>query len=96
MMSKKEKLERGEFMYKVKGPVAAIKWRDSKEVTLLTSAVSPREVTFVDRNQKDGSNITVACPEAVTLYNKTMGGVDLFDQMQECYRLGRRSLKWWH
>lgn len=96
MMSKKSKLERGEFMYGVKGSVAAIKWQDSKEVTILTSAVSPREVTFVIRKQKDGSNITVPCPEGVTLYNKTMGGVDHFDQLQERYSLGRRSLKWWH
>ena len=96
MMSKKEKFDRGEFTYRVKESVAAIKWRDSKDVTVLTSAVNPRNVVFVNRTQKDGRKILVSCPEAVTLYNKTMGGVDLFDQKQERYCLGRRSLKWWH
>lgn len=96
MIKNKDKLKRGEFMFQTKGPVAAIKWQDTKTVSVLETAVSPKEVGFVTRRNRDGSKVTVPCPAAVVMYNKIMGGVDLFDQKRERYAVGRRSLKWWH
>ena len=29
-------------------------------------------------------------------YIAIMGGVDRFDQLQGCYAIGCRSVKWWH
>lgn len=37
-----------------------------------------------------------SCPTAVAKYIAIMGGVDRFDQLQGCYAIGRRSVKWWH
>lgn len=96
MMKTNDKLRRGEFMFKMSGNLAAVKWQDSKPVTLLTTAVSPKDVTTVKRKNKDGSRETVYCPNVVDLYNRYMGGVDKFDQKKERYAIGRRSVKWWH
>lgn len=96
MMKKKDKMNRGEFQFKCRGVVSAVKWQDNKPVTLLTTAVSPREVTSVKRTNKDGSKSNVYCPKVVDLYNRIMGGVDRFDQKRETYAIGRRSVKWWH
>lgn len=96
MMKRKDKLQRGEFLFETSGIVAATKWQDSKPVTLLTTAVSPKDITTVQRKNKDGTRATVYCPKVVEIYNKYMGGVDKFDQKKERYAIGRRSLKWWH
>lgn len=96
MMKKKSKLARGEFELQSKGCVAAIKWMDNKEVTVLSTAYDPKEVCTVNRRAKDGTRSAVACPLAISEYNRIMGGVDRFDQLRERYAVGRRSIKWWH
>jgi hypothetical protein len=90
MLKTKEKLSRGEFMFSVKGAVAATKWQDSKPVTIISTT------KLISRKNKDGSKSEVYCPEAVKIYNSIMGGVDRFDQKKERYEVGRRSTKWWH
>lgn len=63
---------------------------------MLSTAHSPRDTSSVQRKQKDGTKKTVPCPKVVSEYNKRMGGVDRFDQLKQCYSIGRRSVKWWH
>ena len=96
MMKEKEKLSRGEFTYRTKGNIAAIKWMDNKPVTMLTSSSSPRTVERILRRNRDGTRTEISCPKAVATYNRIMGGVDKFDQLRERYAIGRRSVKWWH
>jgi hypothetical protein len=81
MLKTKEKLSRGEFMFSVKGAVAATKWQDSKPVTIISTAANPKTTKLISRKNKDGSKSKVYCPEAVEIYNSIMG---------------RRSTKWWH
>lgn len=99
-MRKNKKTEkgmaRGEFQFGVKNKIAAVKWMDRKAVCFLSSVHSPRKVSTVLRRQRNGARIEVGCPEVVKAYNQTMGGVDKFDQLRECYAIGRRSVKWWH
>ena len=95
-MKKKSKLERGEFLYETKGCVAAVKWMDNREVTVLSTCHSPKEVRDVTRRAKDGTRSIIPCPLAIAEYNRIMGGVDRFDQFRERYSVGRRSVKWWH
>jgi hypothetical protein len=96
MLKTKEKLSRGEFMFSVKGAVAATKWQDSKPVTIISTAANPKTTKLISRKNKDGSKSEVYRPEAVEIYNSIMGGVDRFDQKKERYEVGRRSTKWWH
>ncbi|GBP24872.1 hypothetical protein EVAR_14206_1 [Eumeta japonica] len=57
-------------------PITAIKWLDTREVTVLTTAHQPRDTTFVKRTQKNGSRQEVLCPKAIADYTLSMGGVD--------------------
>lgn len=99
-MRKNKKVERGmargEFQFGVKKKTAAVKWMDRKAVCFLSSVHSPRKVSTVLRRQRNGTRVEVGCPEVVKVYNESMGGVDKFDQLRECYAIGRRSVKWWH
>lgn len=89
-------MKRGEFQFLAKKNVAAVQWMDSKPVNFLSSAHSPRTTSSVLRKLRNGTSITVGCPDVVAAYNKSMVGVDLFDQLHERYKIGRRALKWWH
>lgn len=51
-MKAKDQLSRDEFMRKASGVVSAVKRQDKKPVTLLTTAVSPKETTVVMRTNK--------------------------------------------
>jgi hypothetical protein len=37
-------MKKGEIQYAVKGNVTAVKWQDTKIITTLTTAFSPRDV----------------------------------------------------
>jgi hypothetical protein len=72
MLKKQDKLKWGEFMFKTKGSLSAIKWQDNKTVTILSTYHSPKDVTFVKRKNKDGTSSEVPCPVAVAEYNNFM------------------------
>ncbi|XP_008212369.2 piggyBac transposable element-derived protein 4-like [Nasonia vitripennis] len=96
MMKAKEKMKRGDFNYRIKKGISAIKWMDRKPVTVLTSAFNPTETVEITRKLKDRSRLPIFCPITIQAYNKIMGGVDRFDQLREVYMIGRRSKNWWH
>ncbi|XP_051171925.1 piggyBac transposable element-derived protein 4-like [Leptopilina boulardi] len=96
IMKEKKKMVRGEFENRTQGCVAAIKWMDSKPVTVLSTAHDPAFVTEVKRKNRDGSRSNISCPEVIADYNKYMGGVDRFDQLKERYAVGKRSKKWYN
>ncbi|KAJ8873785.1 hypothetical protein PR048_024620 [Dryococelus australis] len=50
-----DKLQRGGFMFSVKGPVAAMKWQDSKTGTVLPTATSPKDTTSTTWENKNGT-----------------------------------------
>ncbi|CAB3231896.1 unnamed protein product [Arctia plantaginis] len=76
-------------------PIVAVKWLDTKEVTVLTSAHKQSEVAIIKRTQKDGSKKEVFCPKAIADYTLHMGGVDHFDHFCSPYPTGRKSRKFW-
>lgn len=93
--SDKVNLQRGQSIIVANDSgVLAIKWRDTKDVILLTNCHSNEETT-VKRKGKDGSKSDITCPAAIKFYNEIMGGVDLADQMAGVYELDRKSAKWW-
>lgn len=96
MLKEKKKMQRGDYEFRTQGVVTAIKWMDSKPVTLLSSAHDPTVLSEVSRKNKKGERLKVSCPLAIASYNEIMGAVDKFDQLKERYAIGRRSRKWWH
>jgi len=96
ILNRNDRMQRGEFMFRTKGYVAAIKWQDTKPVTVLSMYHSPKHVTSVKRKNRDGTSSIIPCPAAVAQYNAIIGREDRFDQKRERYATGRRSLKWRH
>lgn len=72
------KLERGEFSFQTKSGAAAVRRKDNKDVTLLSTFHNPKDVVFVTRKQKDVSKEIVSCLEVVRTYNNIIGGVNRF------------------
>lgn len=71
-------------------------WMDKKPVHLL-STIKP-EYTYVNRKEKNGNGEweirPIKIPTLILLYNKSMGGTDLFDQFGSYYRSTLKSVKW--
>lgn len=89
------RLEKHQFASVSAGLITAIKWQDTRDVSVLTTAHHPREVVFVKRTQKDGSRQDILCPKAIASYTLTMGGVDHFDHFRSSYPIDRKSRKYW-
>ena len=74
--------------------ITASVWIDRKPVHHLSSLSDPAEIC--DATRRSGANILqLQQPHSVSAYNKSMGGVDLHDQLRAKYPSGRKSKKWW-
>ena len=49
----------------------------------------------MNRKQRDGTVIQVRSALVIKCYNRSMGGVDLHDQLRGYYAIGTKSRKWW-
>lgn len=75
--------------------LVAVKWRDSKCVTLLSNISGKFPEKKVKRwCKQEKKEIEVPCPNIVVNYNRNMGGVDICDQQMECYRTWIKTRKW--
>ncbi|KAK9694585.1 Transposase IS4 [Popillia japonica] len=86
----KKKLKKGEIIAFQRGKLMTMKWRDKKDVCLLSTIHNPTQVATNKRN-KDGNAILK--PKLVVDYNNTMGGIDRFDQQLHDYPIPRKRGK---
>ena len=81
---KVKQLKRGESLYRQKGNVTCMTWRDRKPVSVLATALTTTtDEGFVQRSIKvDGKweKKGFARPGVVHLYDTYVGSVDLLDQ----------------
>ena len=75
-----------------------MRWNDNNQVTLTTNLKD--NVLFEVGNckrwkRKERKRADVSQPNLTKLYNKKMGGVDLFDKLKGLYRIRIRSKKWY-
>ena len=82
-------LATGEIDYRRNNQVLALRWKDKREVTLLTTKHLPTMREVVSRAE------TKMKPDVVIDYTKFMKGVDHSDQMVSYLPLHRKTLKWW-
>lgn len=76
--------------------VRAVKWMDSRGVTLASTFESAVPVSNVKRfDRTTNRNIEVPCPRMIRTYNKFMGGVDLLNGLIAYYRIKIRSKKYY-
>ena len=86
---------RGESKTLQKGGVTASAWMDNKVVTVMSTNTQPASTDTVLRRQKDGSRISIPCPEAIVSYNTNMGAVDRGDQLRGYYNCRTKSRKFY-
>ena len=85
-------LPRGEVIARRKNQVLAVRWRDKRDVFML-STVHKHEMMEV--KPRYSGQETVTKPATVLTYNKYKGGVDLHDQLSSYYPMRRKTVKWW-
>lgn len=92
-----KRMQRGDIVWRMKGPVLAVSWIDKKPVFAAGTNTSapPQQLPQINRKQKDGSIKKVPCPPIIVAYNKYMGGVDKNDQMKSYYTIPVSGKKWW-
>ena len=84
-----KKLRKGETASLRNEEVLPVKWRDKRDVYVLSTI---HKNTFVTIRRRNGQTRK---PKCIQDYNKFMGGVDLNDQMLEPYLSTRRSYQWY-
>ncbi|KAJ8006131.1 hypothetical protein DPEC_G00125060 [Dallia pectoralis] len=103
------KLSPGEFYQCQRGNLVATVTRDSKVVSCLSSNSAPGLVgigpdqeqqgegddNWTDTPEEGGVSFGVPRPLPLLLYQENMRGVDLCDQLRDCYPVGRPCKKWW-
>ena len=80
-----KKKGRGSFDIRVEANhnICAVKWYDSRAVTLVSSFAGPDPVQNIQRWDKANKTyVEVERPYIVGTYNKYMGGVDLLDSLR--------------
>ena len=75
------------------GPLVVMKYKDRKDVVVLSSVYSTKgvDVGRIDHVSKQ----PIKRPGCIHKYNAFMGGVDRSDQMLKYEGLRRRHIKWW-
>lgn len=70
----------------------AVKWMDSRSVTVLSNCEPAQTKMNVQRRQKGrAEKVQLSIPTMVKTYNMFMGGVDVADQMKGTYAIDIRS-----
>ncbi|KAF3852931.1 hypothetical protein F7725_006286 [Dissostichus mawsoni] len=89
-----KKKGRGSFDIRVEANhnICAVKWYDSRAVTLVSSFAGPDPVQRIQRWDKANKTyVEVERPYIVGTYNKYMGGVDLLDSFTAKYKFPMKS-----
>ena len=89
--------KRVDSLKRMKGRMLAVTWMDTRVVNLLCNLRNCLDDSDVKRRDKKqrGIEITVSRPRAIELYNTSMGGVDLSDQLVSSYRRHMKSYAWY-
>ena len=89
------RMQRGEFHYRRRDNLVATVWQDKRQVSMLSTFTKPDVTTSVTRRQRDGSHISISIPEAVSVYNSNMAGVDRGDQLRKYYSVRLKCRKYY-
>ncbi|KAK2574752.1 hypothetical protein KPH14_013001 [Odynerus spinipes] len=86
-------LRKGKFDYRCTDNLLVLKWRDKKDVWMLSTIHEPKMVETGRRNHITG--LPKLKPECVVNYNIKMGSVDHVDMVLSTLHSHRKCLKWY-
>ena len=79
-----------------KSNVTLVRWKDNKVVTVASTLYGKEPMKRARRCIKDkGGRVEINQPNSISVYNKTIGGVDRMDQNIGAYMVNISSKKWW-
>jgi len=87
---KDKKLEKGEIIVRHSGPVTVLKWRDKRNVTMVSTYHSA-DTQGVSNKGKEIEKLL-----CVIDYNHNMGGVNFKDQLLHMYMVKRKKMTKWY
>ena len=87
-----DKMEKGEAQFWKWDNLTAVRWRDKRDVLLL-STIDCNEMVEIPKRRDEQESICK--PKLICDYNVYMNGVDKCDQYLSYYSLSRKSRKWW-
>lgn len=87
----KTKLNRGETVFAWKGNIFIQKWKDKRDIIMLSTRHNADCKAVVSKNRRK----TQPKPSCVAEYNQHMDGIDTADQMTSYYSSPRKSLRWY-
>ena len=98
------KQERGSVDYHVdnNSGIAVVKWLDNSIFHLVSYCINVEMIGTIDGwCNKSQVGKAVPCPKIVSIYNKSMGGMDLADMLITLYRREVKTCHWyitvfWH
>jgi len=82
---KDKKLEKGKIIARYSGPVRVLKWREKRNVTVVSTYHS------ADTQRVSNKGTETEKPLCVIDYNHKKGGVDLKDQLLHMYMVERKK-----
>ena len=79
-----------------KSNLTLVRWKYNKVVTVASTIYGKEPMKRACRYIKDkGGRVEIDQPNSISVYNKTMGGVDRMDQNIGAYMINIRRKKWW-
>lgn len=85
-----KKLRKGEHKWLRQGKVYVSKWKDKRDVLMITTKFHPEIIETTN-----SFNQTKSKPKEVSEYNLNMAGVDRNDQLTSYYSCPRKSIRWY-
>ena len=82
---------RGAAQSRMSGDIMLMKWKDNKEVTLVSSFDSTEIKSTRRYDRQEKKYVNVHQPACFQLYNAHMGYVDIMDQSVSTYRIRMRQ-----
>lgn len=86
----KKKLKKGEMIFRSSDDISVTKWKDKRDVRMISNAFIPELVETVNRHGKSRQK-----PNIVDIYNQNMSGIDRSDQMLSYHSGLRKTIRWY-
>ena len=86
----KKKFEKGEMVFQSLDDITITRWKDKRDVRMITNAFVPESVETVNQYGK-----TKDKPNVVYVYNQNMSGIDRSDHMLSYHSGLQKTIRWY-
>ncbi|KAK4325661.1 hypothetical protein Pmani_003754 [Petrolisthes manimaculis] len=90
----KKGVPRGALDYHSTDGILALRWKDNKIVTVISSDAGVEPLKTVLRYDREQKKVKVTCPTVIKEYNGKMGGNDKSDMLTHLYKSPMRARRW--